>query len=71
MTSKRPITISAISGLAEFGMTLGLHCQQCGRWDEIIPSEWLDDGRPGVDCILQRFTCSVCRGNPAGGRYCR
>jgi hypothetical protein len=59
-----PITISTISGLAGSGMTLALHCQPCGRWDEIIPADWLEDGRPDVDSIRQRFTCSVC-GNVA------
>jgi len=39
-------------------MTLGLHCQPCSRWDEIVPREWLDDGRPDVDYIPQRFACS-------------
>ncbi|MBT6583091.1 MAG: hypothetical protein HON77_02190 [Gammaproteobacteria bacterium] len=45
MTAKTPIAISTISDLARFGVTLGLHGQPCGRWDEIIPGEWLDDGR--------------------------
>jgi hypothetical protein len=60
MTGKTPINISTISDLAGSGMTLGLHCQPCGRWDEIVPAEWLEDGRPDVDYIRQRFTCSVC-----------
>ena len=39
-------------------MTLGLRCHPCGRWDEIVPGEWLDDGRPDVDYIPQRFAYS-------------
>ena len=62
VVAKSPITIRSISGLAESGMTLGLHCQPCGRWDKIIPAEWLNDGRPDVDYIRQQFTCSVCGG---------
>ncbi|MGB0572254.1 MAG: hypothetical protein ACPGQM_09375 [Alphaproteobacteria bacterium] len=60
MPDQTPIIISTISGLAGSGMTLALHCQPCGRWDEIMPAEWLEDGRPDVDYIRQRFTCSVC-----------
>ena len=62
MLDQTPIHICTVSDLAAYGMTLGLHCQPCGRWDEIIPAEWLEDGRPDVDYIRQRFTCSVCGG---------
>ena len=64
MPDQTPITISTISGLAGSGMILALHCQPCGRWDEIIPVEWLENGRPDLHYIRQRFTCSVC-GNVA------
>jgi len=60
MPDQTPIHICTVSDLAAFGMTLGLHCQPCGRWDEIVPVEWLENGRPDVDYIRQRFTCSVC-----------
>jgi hypothetical protein len=62
MTPKVPITIGKISDLAQSRMTLGLHCQPCSRWDEIIPAEWLSSGHPDIDYIRQRFSCSVCGG---------
>ncbi|NBT29844.1 MAG: hypothetical protein EBT18_10255 [Gammaproteobacteria bacterium] len=64
MLDQTPINISTISELAGSGMTLALHCQPCGRWDEIVPAEWLENGRPDVNYIRQRFSCSVC-GNVA------
>ena len=63
MTTQTTIAISTIFDLARSDMTLGLHCQPCGRWVEILPAEWLDGGKPDVDYIKQRFTCSVCGGN--------
>ena len=60
--TKTPITIRTISDLAESGMTLGLYCLKCDRWGEIIPQEWLDEGKPDVDCVEQKFKCSKCGG---------
>ena len=54
---KKPISISTISDLAENGMTLGLHCLPCNRWDQIIPQEWLDTGEPNVDYVAKKFKC--------------
>jgi hypothetical protein len=62
VVAKPPIIIKTISDLGESGMTLGLRCQPCGRWDEIIPAEWLNDGRPDVDYIRPRFSFCVCGG---------
>ena len=62
MLDQTPITISTISGLAGSSMTLALHCQPCGRWDEIIPQEWLDAGKPDVNYVEQKFKCGQCGG---------
>ena len=58
--TKTPITIRTISDLAETGMTLGLYCLGCDRWREIIPQEWLDEGKPDVNYVEQRFQCREC-----------
>lgn len=60
--TKTPITIRTISDLAESGMTLGLYCLECDRWGEIIPQEWLDEGKPDVNYVQQKFKCSQCGG---------
>jgi len=57
---KKPISISTIRDLAENGMTLGLYCLPCNRWDEIIPQEWLDAGKPNVDYVAKKFKCKDC-----------
>ena len=59
---QRPIVNSAISDLAKYKMTLGLNCQPCDRWVEIIPQEWLDAGKPDIDYVEQKFKCEVCGG---------
>ena len=43
-------------------MTLGLNCQPCDRWVEIILQEWLDAGKPDIDYVERRFKCEVCGG---------
>ena len=53
-----------MSDLAKYKMTLGLNCQPCHRWVEIIPQDWLDAGKPDIDYVEQRFKCEVCGGRP-------
>jgi len=59
---QRPILISMMSDLVKYKMTLGLNCQPCHRWVEIIPQEWLDAGKPDIDYVDQKFKCEVCGG---------
>ena len=51
-----------MSDLAKYKMALGLNCQPCDRWVEIIPQDWLDAGKPDIDYVEQRFKCEVCGG---------
>ena len=44
-------SISTISDFAESGMILGLHCQECNPWGEIIPQERLGAGKPDVNYV--------------------
>jgi hypothetical protein len=61
--TKTPITIRTISDLAGSGMTLGLYCLECDRWGEVIPREWLDEGKPDLNYVEQKFKCSQCGGD--------
>ena len=54
------IAINSISDMRDNGMSLGLYCLSCQRWEEIIPSEWLAAGKPDVDYVEQRFKCEDC-----------
>ena len=60
MSGHKPIVISNIRDLAENGMSLGLHCLPCNRWDEIIPQEWLDSGKPNINYVEKNFKCGDC-----------
>jgi len=60
MSGHKPIVISNIRDLADNGMSLGLHCLPCNRWDEIIPQEWLDEGKPNINYVEKNFKCGDC-----------
>ena len=60
MSGHTPIVISNIRDLANNGMSLGLHCLPCNRWDEIIPQEWLDEGKPNINYVEKNFKCGDC-----------
>ena len=60
MSGHQPIVISNIRDLADNGMSLGLHCLPCNRWDEIIPQEWLDEGKPNINYVEKNFKCGDC-----------
>jgi len=62
VTIKKPVTIRKISDLRDNHMTLGLFCLECDRWSEVVPQEWLDDGKPDLNYVEQRFKCSECGG---------
>ena len=57
---KKPIVISNIRDLADNEMTLGLYCLPCDRWEEVIPQEWLDAGKPNIDYVAKKFKCKDC-----------
>ena len=56
----KSIVISNIGDLANNGMTLGLYCLPCDRWDEIIPQEWLNAGKPNINYVEKNFKCEDC-----------
>ena len=56
----KSIVISNIGDLADNGMTLGLYCLPCDRWDEIIPQEWLNAGKPNINYVEKNFKCKDC-----------
>ena len=60
MSGHTPIVISNIRDLAENGMSLGLYCLPCNRWDEIIPQKWLDEGKPNINYVAKNFKCEDC-----------
>ena len=62
VTVKKPVTIRRISDLRDNHMTLGLFCLECDRWGEVIPQEWLGDGKPDLNYVRQRFRCRECGG---------
>ena len=62
VTVKKPVTIRRISDLRDNHMTLGLFCLECDRWGEVIPQEWLDDRKPDLNYVRQRFRCRECGG---------
>ena len=58
--NNKPIVISNIRDLADNGMSLGPYCLPCNRWDEIIPQEWLDSGKPNINYVAKNFKCEDC-----------
>ena len=58
--NNKPIVISNISDLADNEMPLGLYCLPCDRWGEIIPQEWLDEGKPNINYVAKNFKCEDC-----------
>ena len=56
----KSIVISNIGDLANNGNTLGLYCLPCDRWDEIIPQEWLNAGKPNINYVEKNFECGDC-----------
>ena len=57
-THQKPVIIRRMSDLKDNHMSLGLFCLECERWGEILPQEWLDNGKPDLDYVAQRFKCS-------------
>ena len=60
MSEHKPIVISNIRDLADYKMSLGLYCSTCNRWDEIVPQEWLDSGKPNINYVTKNFKCEDC-----------
>ena len=60
ITYQKPVIIRRMSDLKDNHMSLGLCCLECERWGEILPQEWLDNGKPDLDYVAQRFKCSEC-----------
>ena len=58
--TKKPTVISNIRDLADNEMTLGLYCLPCDRWEEVIPQEWLDAGKPNINYVEKNFKCEDC-----------
>ncbi len=54
------ISIKTISDMGDNGMSLGLYCSSCQRWEERIPADWLAEGKPDVGYLEQRFKCEDC-----------
>ena len=70
VTHQKPVIIRRLSDLRDNHMTLGLFCLECDRWGEVIPQEWLDDGKPDLNYVRQRFRCREC-GGPADKKMLR
>ena len=60
VTHQKPVIIRRMSDLKDNHMSLGLFCLECERRGEILPQEWLDNGKPDLDYVAQRFKCSEC-----------
>ena len=58
VTRQKPVIIRRISDLKDNHMSLGLFCLKCERWGEILSQEWLDNWKPDMDYVAQRFKCS-------------
>ena len=54
------VTVSTMSDLAEHECCIGLYCQACDRWEEVVPSEWLGQGLPDVEYEEIGFKCGEC-----------
>ena len=54
------ISINTISDMGDNGMSLGLYCSSCQRWEEIIPAYWLAEGKPDLGYVEQKFKCKEC-----------
>ena len=54
------ISINTISDMRDNGMSLGLYCSSCQRWEEIIHADWLAEGTPDVGYVEQKFKCEEC-----------
>ena len=59
---QKPVIIRRMSDLRNNNMTLGSACLECDRWGEVVPQKWLDDGKPDLNYVEQRFKCSECGG---------
>ena len=62
ITHQKPVIIRRMSDPRDKNMSLGLFCLACDRWGEVVPQEWLDDGKPDLNYVEQRFKCSECGG---------
>ena len=62
VTHQKPVIILRMSDLRDNHMTLGLFCLECDRWGEIKPQSWLDEGKPDLNYVEQRFKCGQCGG---------
>ena len=62
VTHQKPVIIRRMSDLRDNHMTLGLFCLECDRWGEVIPQEWLGDGKLDLNYVRQRFRCRECGG---------
>jgi len=54
------VKVSTMSELAEHECCIGLYCQACDKWEEVVPSEWLGQGLPDVDFEEIGFKCGEC-----------
>ena len=70
VTHQKPVIIRRMGDLRDNHVTLGLFCLECDRWGDVIPQEWLDDGKPDLNYVRQRFRCREC-GGPAGKQMLR
>ena len=60
MSEHKPIVVSNISDLADYEMYLSLYCSPCDQWNDIVPHEWLDSGKPNVNYVEETFKCEDC-----------
>ena len=60
VTHQKPVIILKMSDLRDHNMSLGLFCLACDRWGEVIPEQWLDEGKPDLNQVGQRFKCIQC-----------
>ena len=63
VTHQKPVVIRRMSDLRDNHMSLGLFCLECDRWGKVVPQEWLDDGKPDLNYVNQKFKCGECGGH--------
>ena len=55
VTRQKPVIIRRMSDLKDNHMSLGLFCLKYERWGEILSQEWLDNWKPDLHYVAQRF----------------
>ncbi|MEK9685275.1 MAG: hypothetical protein VW226_12060 [Rhodospirillaceae bacterium] len=60
MTDLEPILVNTMSELAEHEFGIALYCESCDRWEQVDPTDWLDQGLPDISYAEMGFKCGEC-----------